>query len=311
MKLSKLIKSQPQRNPLAIEFLKKRIAHPDFKMALRNINRVHSTTGFMPRGMMFVGETGVGKTTILEYYRELYCTENQLEVEPDQGKYAIVLTRLQADSGKRSFLHSLCVQLGVIPKSKATVNDLEIQAITLLQKREVELVLVDEFHHLASRDGQKNLDSIGDLLKNLMDIAKVPFVLAGTLTALNVLENHPELQRRFAASTRMHNLNLNSVEEEQKLSKILGACQKNCGLPSIRLNDAGMLERFVLASRGRIGTIIAIIETAIDMANPVTGITRNDLAEAFDFCRADPTYPKCNPFSASINIVKQELGRLK
>lgn len=309
--MSDLINFQPQRSPFAVEFLKKRIAHPDFKMALGNINRVHSTTGFMPRGMMFVGETGVGKTTILEYYRELYCTVNQLEVSPTYGKYPIVLTRLQADSGKRSFLHNLCVELGVTPKNRTTVNDLEIQVITLLQRRGVELVMVDEFHHLASRNGQKNLDSIGDLLKNLMDIAKVPFVLAGTLTALNVLENHPELQRRFAASTRLHNLNLSSVEEEKKLSKILGACQKNCGIPSIKLNDTGMPERFVLASRGRIGIITAIIETAINMANPATGITRNDLAEAFDFCRADPTYPKCNPFSASINIVKQELGRLK
>lgn len=309
--MSNLICVNPQRRSEAEEFLKTRIAHPDFKAALRNINRIHATKGFSARGMMFVGDTGVGKTTILNCYQDIYCTENQFEMEPKRGKYPIVLTRLNSKSGSRSFLRNLCKQLGVIPPSTETVNDLETRAITLLKKREVELVMVDEFHHLASRDGRKNLDSIGDLLKNLMDLAQVPFVLVGTLKALTVLDGHPELQRRFAASTRLDNLNLSTDEEADKFSKILSACQRNCAVPSVTLSSPAMLERFLLASRGRIGIITNIIETAINYSDPEAGITMVDLAEAFDFCRSDPRYPKCNPFEAPIRVVKAELGRAK
>ncbi|WP_168926776.1 TniB family NTP-binding protein [Nitrincola schmidtii] len=311
MKASNLINLQPQRKPESIAFLEKRIVHPGFKSALQNINMIHATRGFVPRGMMFVGETGVGKTTILEYYRELYCTENGLDIKPVRGKYPVLLIRLQADSGKRSFLFNLCVELGITPNLRETVNDLERRAITLLKNRGVELVLLDEFHHLASRNGKKNLESLGDLLKNLMDLTKIPFVLAGTLTALTVLENHPELQRRFAASTRLFNLSLDDMESSEKFQRVLGACQKNCGIPCIKLNTDEMLERFLLASRGRIGVITAIIETAINMSDSSKGITMEDLKFAFEFCRADPLNPKCNPFEASSQIVKRELGRAK
>ena len=311
MKLSKFIHLSPQRKPASKNFLKIRIAHPGFLAAIKNINMVHSTTGFKPRGMMLVGETGAGKTTILEYYREQYCALLNLEIQPPKGKYPVLLTRLQADSGKKSFLRSLCIELGVDPKPRETVNDLEHRVITLIKNREVEIVLIDEFHHLAGKAGKQHLDTIGDLIKNLMDITKVPFVLVGTLKALSVLVNHPELQRRFAASTKLTNLNLNSAEEEEQFKKFMSACHKNCGIPSVAIDTTPMLERFCLASKGRIGIITAIVETAINMADDEVGITMPDLADAFDFCRADPFTPKCNPFSASLQTVKKELGRAK
>ncbi|KEA61843.1 putative transposition protein [Marinobacterium lacunae] len=307
--MSKFIDTNPQRNAASVDFMSKRIPYPGFIMALRNINRTHGTRFPEARGMMFVGETGVGKTTILKFYREEYCRCNQIETKPARGKYPVVLMRLQSDSKKSSFLRSLCIELGITPNERETVNALERRAITLLKKRQVELVMIDEFHHLAGRDGKKNIESLGDLLKNLMDEAQVPFVLAGTFKALTVLDGHPELQRRFVSSTHLRNLNMKTAENTRDFRNVLVTCNKNCSIPSVKFNDGDMPERFLLASGGRIGVITTIIETAINIADPEVGITMATLSEAFEFTRANPHKPKCNPFAASIRVVRAEMGK--
>ncbi|ANG63054.1 hypothetical protein A8C75_11605 [Marinobacterium aestuarii] len=304
-----LINPNPRRKSAAIEFLEIRILHTNFIKAVKAINNIHATRGFQPRGMMLVGETGVGKTSAILFYISEYCRLNEIGNAPGEHRLPILLLRVTAESTKKDFLRKMCERLGHYSKGRITESEYETKAETLLNSRNVELVIIDEFHHLADRYAKKNAPALGNLIKNLMEETGIPFILAGTMQALSVLNGHPELQRRFAASTVISNLSLATGEDMRYCRRVLVECEKAISIPTITLSSPEMANRFMLASKGRIANIMSVIEAAIGVADEVKGLTLADLACGFEQRRPNLREPACNPFSASLDQVRRELGK--
>jgi hypothetical protein len=88
---------------------------------------------------------------------------------------------------------------------------------------------LDEFQHFF--DGKRLTESqrVSDWLKLLIETLQVPVVLAGLPRAMQVVNNNPQLRRRFAAPHYMEPFEFGTVDERKEFRAVLKGL--SVGLP--------------------------------------------------------------------------------
>lgn len=290
-----------RRKPEVINFLQRTIIHPNFDKAINAISLVHQTHGLQPAGMMLLGDTGVGKSTILEYY----VKQHENEYSDDTP---VILVRVPAAATTKQVLAEIVDALGGVYGSRPTEAELNRMARQLLRAKGISLVMLDEFQHLSQVESGRCPRQAANTIKNLMNDTQIPFVLAGLEHAESVLHNHPELKRRFTSSYRLKQLGSHTRDDMKYSVLYLRAAQKVMDVPCIELGTAEQAARFHLASGGALGPISRILELAMnnaDLEGP--GITMEDLAAGYEgFMLNSET---ANPFRMSAAELKTAMGK--
>jgi Bacterial TniB protein len=223
------------------------VLHPRFREAVTLLERCHCsrTSGGEPACGALLGASGVGKTSVVEHYRKRFP---QVEMETATRQPVLRVT-LQPDARPKGIAADLLMALGDPAWSSGTVQTLTNRATHLLERCGVEMIVLDEFHHLFDIERAKIMTKAAQWLKVLIVNTRIPVVVCGMPEAEHVLSaEHTE--RRFKERLTLRCFSWRSSGRQE----YLGMLKKlDTTLPLAESSDLADLElagRIYLACRG-------------------------------------------------------------
>ncbi|MCO6413234.1 MAG: TniB family NTP-binding protein [Thiogranum sp.] len=275
---SKAYTGTPRRKRETVAFLEKTITNKAFKDAIDAISVCHRTSGLKPKSMLLVGPSGVGKSTIVSKYRDRFPKTEYAEYTCQPVIYGSLQPRVTV----KDMLSVLLEAVGDPKPTSGTQQALINRLCTLIQGTNVQLIILDEIHHVLPSHSHHKTQHAADLLKSLTDYTQVPFVLVGLPKARDLLENpsdatEDQLRRRFRKPVELRPPKLGS----QAWDNLLEAYQTILGIPCIRLNGEEMKKRMFLATRGLHGRISNLLEEAIELSDGAEQLTQCHFAKAY------------------------------
>lgn len=270
------IKMLDQNNAARIDYIKQDrwIGYPAATKIAHGLNDLitHPTSSRMP-SMAIVGRPNNGKTTLVRRFISKHPSQNT-----ENGiRTPIVLTYMPASSDEPKFWTSLLTQLMVIHRPAASARALQNQAERVLREMGVRVLIIDEFHHLASAPLRQQ-ENVLAALKNLSSSLSLSLVLVGTQALLGALRADDQL------ATRLTPYVLERWEANQNYQQLLFKFEKQLPLhnPS-NLADPKLANEIYSRSMQTIGgTKAVVIEAAIKAIESDREVITPDVVRSID-----------------------------
>ena len=237
------------------------VLHPRFREAVALLERCHheSRQGGEPVCGALLGASGVGKTSVVDHYCRLHPP-----VETDTATHQPVLkVTLQPDARPKGIAADLLLALGDPAWSSGTVQTLTNRAVRLLRHCGVELIVMDEFHHLFDADRAKVMTKASQWLKVLIVNTGIPVVVCGMPEAEYVL-NAEHTERRFKERLTLRCFNWRTAHGQREFCSMLKRLDQTLPLAeSSVLASADLAGRFYLACRGVPDYLMTLLRGAV------------------------------------------------
>lgn len=240
------------------------IGHRAADQVFTTLNRYLITPpSIRPRNLLVFGESGVGKSTILERWESRVRTENAKRIETEDfdgsGDWAVLpAIRIQTPpAGDEAKLYNnILLAFGVKVSPSMALAQKELMVRSLIAQCGVKVLVMDEFHNALSGRFDKRLH-FNVLIKNLTNETGVPIVAAGTESVDQVFQKEDQLNRRF------NRIKLERMRLDGEWRKILRAYSKLIPLrgPS-DLTEMSLSERLYALSNGVIGELSNLLYDA-------------------------------------------------
>ncbi len=163
------------------------------------INRASRNQGDFPSdlpGMALIGDTGTGKSSIIEECIRIYASEHHLTKESIVIAYIIMK---DSATGLKGLYSAMYYPFGhpysnvdLLKYKKITVDQLEETLLLTLKNVDTKLLFVDEFQHVKGRNKQ----AIVNQFKRTILLARIPIVISGTPDVRDILDFDPQLADR-------------------------------------------------------------------------------------------------------------------
>lgn len=255
--------------------------------------------GEEPEGLAILGETGTGKTTLLENFVQL---KPRVE-HPEFTEMPVLYAEVPARCTTKMLAGELLRVLGSLFWNRGDEADRTQQLHTLLKACRVRIIILDEVNHLADRGAEKSHYYVGDWIKQLMRSSGVPVVLAGTPAASILCDTNEQLDDRFREQIALQPLSMEASrirELRSVLGTFLGLMQD---VPCIDITEEVHARSIAFATAGRLRDIRRLLVRAVEIAakQPRFSITRSTLSQAFlEVIHRDADAER-NPFSSKFN----------
>jgi Cdc6-like AAA superfamily ATPase len=270
---------------------------PQVKVVLQRFGELlqYECDGEEPECMVLLGETGAGKTRLLEYFRDKHPP-----IQHTDFKEVPVLYFRVPGSCSKSVLYSGLLKALGSPYAKAgNESDKLEQLLTLLRACKVRLVLLDECNHLADRGAQKTHYSMADGIKELLGRGGCPMVLAGTPSLADFVWLNEQISDRFGERVTLEPLSMEPARRAECRAVMSGFMKLLDGMQVIDLTEKRHAESMVLAAGGRLRGVRRLLIRAVEIAEKKNSllITRAVLSQAFTEVLFQKAKPSRNPFS--------------
>ncbi len=257
------------------------VQYPEFQRAIREIARIHRryVDSNLAEGLMIYGQSGAGKTTLIEFYVNEFCPRRVVGRMVIPVLYVITPVAPTIKGLAEAFL----IAMDDPASSKGTTAEKVERIIKYIEECGVQLIVIDEFQHFFEGRRSTNARQVSDWLKNLLNRSRRPVILVGLPKAISVLNENPQLRRRFAAPFYLESFDYSTPKQQKLFRALLSRLQGRLGRACVELGDAEMARCFYYASLGLIDYVIKILDDvgSRDGSGPDGAITRQDLAVAF------------------------------
>ena len=236
------------------------VLHPRFRDAVGLLDRCHrgSQQGGEPVCGAVLGTSGVGKTSVVEHY----CRLRPAQETDDGTRQPVLKVTLQPDVRPKGIAADLLLALGDPAWSSGTVQTLTNRAVKLLQDCGVELIVMDEFHHLFDADRAKVMTKASQWLKVLIVNTGIPVVVCGMPEAEYVLSaEHTE--RRFKERLTLRCFTWRTPQGQREFCAMLKKLDETLPLAELSgLAEPDLAGRFYLACRGVSDYLMTLVRGA-------------------------------------------------
>ncbi|WP_321960068.1 TniB family NTP-binding protein [Paraburkholderia sp. J7] len=254
-----------------------------------------------PEHLALLGESGVGKSTLLIRYRD-----DHPAIEHDElTEVPVLYVAIGPSPTPKALASSILRALGDPKCDIGKEVDLTYRLVLLIKLCRVRLVIIDEANHLIDRGGEKTHHVAADWLKRLVDATRVSFVLAGIPRTRRLFEKNDQLRSRFREVIEIDRFSVENGSAELQFRGVLWAFKKEYlrEVPTIDISSATMARKFAFATDGRLRDIRRLLVRAVELSYQESEprLTEGILSDAFRTV-IHPGAPNTrNPFHESFN----------
>lgn len=230
--------------------------------------------------IMLVGESGVGKSTLLA----MYANKHPPIEHEEFTEVPVLYAALGPTPTPKTLAHTLLKALGDQKWYMGREVELSARLVFLIKQCHVRLVIIDEANHLIDRGGEKTLHTAADWIKRLVDATRVSFVLAGIPRTARLLDTNDQLRDRFREVIEIERLSIDPEPAALEFCSALRIFKRYLkDLPTIDISSPDVTSLFAFATDGRLRDIRRLLVRAVELAyeQPSPKLTDLILAESF------------------------------
>ncbi|QID19361.1 AAA family ATPase [Nitrogeniibacter mangrovi] len=155
---------------------------------------IHPRTHRMPN-LLLVGESGNGKSTVVEKFCERHPVIQQPAGDP---VLPVAIMNMPSEPVETRFWTELLLALKIAHRDSDPVQRKKNQAHSVLTYVQCRMLVIDEIHNLLYGHARQQRHFLG-VLKNLSNDLRLPIVAVGTRDAIRALHTDTQLSSRFEA----------------------------------------------------------------------------------------------------------------
>lgn len=276
------------------------IRYPRFKelhRAIRQCQDISRSAG-EPQCMSLEGVTGAGKSTLIKAYAQAFP-----RVDTEWGtSIPIFYMETPSPVTVKGMAASMLEQLGDPFAHRGALWSMNSRLIRLLIACEVELVILDDFHHLVEADTNRILLSVSEWLKVLIKETGVPFLVVGIEGRVEqILKANDQLSRLFAERKVLlpFTWDVNTPDTITEFAQFAQYAERALDMPVVTPWPSGeWLYRLHYATDGVVANIMNLLRYAQlqAMERHSSNVEASDLASAFERRLAKHLQERPNPF---------------
>lgn len=277
------------------------VKHKQFIQAKKVIAECHKTSGTeFPRGVMIVGQSFLGKTTLgLSYLKEYPIVQTEVGI-----RMPVLFVSLPAKVSISTFFFYILKALRIPNPKKSGNDEMREEVYSLIENLQVELIIIDEIHRVIPEKSYLKTQDMACEIRDLQDKTHCPIVLIGIEKSLRLLDDESkgsvaevQLINRLRTTIKMAPFLL----EDKEWAKVLKTFNE-IHQPAINFLDELMSNRLWLASQGSIGTLTELLRVAKDLST-TDQINLDCLSKAFMVIKSHTI--SYNPFNLTKYRVEQ------
>jgi hypothetical protein len=280
------------------------IRYPRFKALHRDIRecREMSQLANDPQCMSLEGITGTGKSTLVRDYVALFP-----RIEETNGtRIPIFYAETPSPVTVKGMAATMLAHLGDPAAHRGTLWSMNFRLIRLMIACQVELIILDDFHHLIDKKTNRILEQVSDWLKVLIKETNIPFLVVGIAGKVEcILESNAQLSRLFAVRETLNPFRCDPADEAsiQEFARFVHYAEQSIVIPlpeiPLRLE---LLYRLHYATAGVVGNLMNLLRYAalLSRQRHKTALDLEILAAAFDKRLAKHLKGRLNPFLAPV-----------
>jgi GTPase SAR1 family protein len=163
-----------------------------------------TATTLEPMGMTIIGDSGVGKSSIVS----LFANEANREFKNNKAVIKVLTKNVRTLKG---IYASLLTALGDMAPAKGDELEKLDRIKALLTHLHVQMIIFDDFHHVVEHRGKEAARAIVDEIKMIMEEYKVATVFVGIKSLAEVGLINEQIDTRYNAEVEIPSLNLKEV----------------------------------------------------------------------------------------------------
>lgn len=263
------------------------------------------------RAVLLAAPSQTGKSTILNSYAERKNTPAARK----QRRIPVLVVTLEANVTRKGLAQNILEAMeehGYQTGSNSGSETILLQRVRCyLAEARVELLILDEIHHLIHSENQKFAKSVSETIKRMLIKGICPIVLAGTEDARRLPEANSQLMQRCEPPIDLKPLKITNPKDAElfmcflrdyiaELEKV-GAVR---GTPELGSDE--IAARILEVSQGVLGAACNLIKDAIHLAT-LAGrdvITHEDLSIATDRSFVATGLYDRNPFANGLRVLR-------
>ena len=250
------------------------------------------------RGIVMTGQSGVGKTKILQSVVAKYPPVN----ERNRLRHQVIMFGMPANPTISGLCKSILDRLEQPYPAKCPEADLTRLVKIAIKGIEPYLLIIDEAQHLIEGNRlQKKAAQTADWVKQLMNDTGVSIALVGMPNTEILTEKNDQLRRRFSRRRVIKPYKADRKGERERLLNAIKALLAEFGYEgdSSFIEKPTPLKRLCIATDGRLGLIVPLLIEAIRLSfdENNSALTENHFFNAFENEIWSQAKEVQNPFS--------------
>jgi hypothetical protein len=252
--------------------------------------------------MSLEGRPGTGKTTLVKSYAHTFQRDETGTTTHIPAFYMETPSPVTVKGMAARMLEVI----GDPAAHRGPLWAMNSRLIDYLKLCQVQLVILDDFHHLIDKETDRILETVSDWLKVLIKETQVPFLVVGLDGRVElILKSNEQLSRLFAVREKLHPFawNPGDTAATQAFASFVQVVETGIQFPlSDELPRAELLHRFHYATGGVVGYVMNLLRFALWLADrqQIDMLSLAVLSQAFAK-RLQPHLPhKVDPFSVAV-----------
>ena len=194
--------------------------------------------------------------------------------------------------------------LGDPAANRGTLWSMNSRLVHFIRTCEVQMIILDDFHHLIDKETNRVLGKVSDWLKVLIKETNIPFLVVGVEgTVKRILDTNAQLSRLFAIRETLHPFrwDIQNPETIKEFMTFVAFAERLIG---VRLTEEiereDLLYRMYYATDGIVGNVMNLLRYAVALAQQreANVLTLEVLTAAFNMRLAEHMH-KRSPFLPS------------